>query len=59
LTEDPRFWKLAQALFESLPRSGEDWKLVSALLTERETLRTEARRAGTPTVQTRLDLDAR
>ncbi len=59
LIEDPRFWKLAQALFEILPRGAEDWKLVSALLTERETLRTEARRAGAPPAQTRLDLDAR
>ena len=59
LIEDPRVWKLAQALFEILPRGAEDWKLVSALLTERETLRTEARRAGAPTAQTRLDLDVR
>ena len=40
------FWKLAQALFEALPRGEEDWKLVSALLGERETLRIEARHAG-------------
>ena len=32
---------------------------LGALLTERETLRTEARRAGTPTAQTRFDLDVR
>jgi len=38
------FWKLAQALFEVLPRDEADWKLVSALLGERETLRMEARR---------------
>lgn len=46
LLEDGPFWKLAQALFEVLPRELEDWKLVSALLTERETLRSEGRRAG-------------
>ena len=42
LFEDARVWKLAQAFFEILPRAGEDWKLVSALLAERETLRAEA-----------------
>ena len=41
LLEDGPFWKLAQALFEVLPRDLEDWKLVNALLGERETLRTE------------------
>jgi len=40
------FWKLTQALFEVLPRDQADWRLVSALLGERETLRMEARRAG-------------
>lgn len=44
LLENGPFWKLAQALFEVLPRDVEDWKLVSALLSERETLRTEAKR---------------
>ncbi len=44
--EDP-FWKLAQALFEVLPHETEDWKLVHALLGERETLRTEAKRGTT------------
>ncbi len=44
LLDEPRFWKLAQALFEVLPRGSEDWKLVSALLGERDTLRTEAKR---------------
>ena len=43
--EHTPFWKLAQALFEVLPRGEEDWKLVSALLGERETLRIEARHA--------------
>jgi len=43
LLEDGPFWKLAQALFEVLPRDGEDWKLVNALLGERQTLRTEGK----------------
>jgi len=38
LMEDGPFWKLAQALFEVLPRDIPDWKLVSALLAERPTL---------------------
>ncbi|QJW97250.1 DUF1156 domain-containing protein [Frigoriglobus tundricola] len=38
------FWRLAQALFEVLPHDIEDWKLVSALLGERTTLRTEIKR---------------
>ena len=38
LFEDGPFWKLAQALFEVLPRDLEDWKLVNALLGERQTL---------------------
>jgi adenine-specific DNA methylase len=47
------FWRLAQALFEVMPRDAEDWKLVSALLGERNTLRTEIKRreaalAGAP-----------
>lgn len=42
---DP-FWKLAQALFEVLPRHTEDWQIVRALLGERDTLRTEGRRAA-------------
>jgi hypothetical protein len=44
LLEDSPFWKLAQALFEVLPRDTEDWKLTNALLGERETLRVEAKR---------------
>lgn len=44
LLEDGPFWKLAQALFEVLPRDLEDWKLVNALLGERQTLRTEGKR---------------
>ena len=36
--------KLAQALFEVLPRDTEDWKLIKALLGERQTLRIEAKR---------------
>jgi hypothetical protein len=38
------FWRLAQALFEVMPRDAEDWKLVSALLGERNTLQTEIKR---------------
>lgn len=30
LLADDRFWKLAQSLFDALPRDLEDWKLVSA-----------------------------
>jgi len=45
LLEDGPFWKLAQALFEVLPRDLDDWKLVSALLGERPTLRAEGKRA--------------
>jgi adenine-specific DNA methylase len=45
LLEDGPFWKLGQALFEVLPRDLEDWKLVSALLGERPTLRAESKRA--------------
>ncbi|MBS3934366.1 MAG: hypothetical protein KGZ35_08410 [Truepera sp.] len=44
LLEDGPFWKLAQALCEVLPRDLEDWKLVGALLGERQTLRTEGKR---------------
>jgi len=44
LTDHAPFWKLAQALFEVLPRDIEDWKLISALLGERESLRTQAKR---------------
>lgn len=39
------YWKLAQALFEVMPRDEEDWKLISSLLGERETLRLEAKRS--------------
>lgn len=43
--DDDRFWKLAQSLFvlDSL-RGTEDWKLISALLSERETLRKETKK---------------
>ena len=50
LSDHEPFWKLAQALFEVLPHGEEDWKLISALLGERETLRKEVRRAE-PSVQ--------
>jgi putative DNA methylase len=46
LIDEPAFWKLAQALFEVLPRGEEDWKLISALLSERESLQTEAKRVS-------------
>jgi hypothetical protein len=46
LLEDGPFWKLAQALFEVLPRDLEDWKLVNALLGERQTLRAEGKRTA-------------
>ncbi len=54
LLEDGPFWKLAQALFEVLPRDLEDWKLVGALLGERQTLRTEGKRATYRDAQGRL-----
>jgi hypothetical protein len=49
LLDDTAYWKLAQALFEVLPRGEEDWKLVSALLSERETLQSEAKRVSAGT----------
>ncbi|GAB4243748.1 MAG: DUF1156 domain-containing protein [Thermoleophilia bacterium] len=52
--EDGPFWKLAQALFEVLPRDLEDWKLVNALLGERQTLRTEGKRATYRDAQVKL-----
>lgn len=57
LFEDARFWKIAQALFEVLPRESEDWKLVSALLGERNTLRVEARLAPAPDAQREMSFD--
>lgn len=59
LLEDGPFWKLAQALFEVLPRNVEDWKIVSSVLGERETLRTEAKRAAAPRAQADLDFGDR
>jgi putative DNA methylase len=41
LADHAGYWRLAQALFEVLPRDTDDWKLASALLAERPTLRTE------------------
>jgi hypothetical protein len=46
---------LAQALFEVLPRDEEDWKLISSLLGERETLRLEAKRTEQPKQQSMFD----
>ncbi|MEW5977424.1 MAG: DUF1156 domain-containing protein [Acidobacteriota bacterium] len=54
LLEDGPFWKLAQALFEVLPRDLEDWKLVNALLGERQTLRTEGKREAFQDLQQQL-----
>ncbi len=59
LLEDGPFWKLAQALFEVLPRDLEDWKLVNALLGERQTLRTEGKRAAYKDAQRELFLNER
>lgn len=44
--DNDRLWKLAQSLFvlDSL-RGTEDWKLISTLLSERETLRKETKKA--------------
>jgi len=49
------YWKLAQALFEVMPRDEEDWKLISSLLGERETLRLEAKRTEQPKQQSMFD----
>ncbi len=54
LLEDGPFWKLAQSLFEVLPRDIEDWKLVSTLLSERQTLRAEGKITASPEAQRRL-----
>jgi len=54
LVEDARFWKLDRAVFEVLPRGGEDWKRMNALFGEREILESEARQAGVQTVQQEL-----
>ena len=54
LLEDGPFWKLAQALFEVLPRDLEDWKLVNALLGERQTLRAEGKSTAFSDAQARL-----
>lgn len=51
LVDDARIWKLAQALFEVLPRGSEDWKLVSALLGERDILRSEVKQTAAREVQ--------
>lgn len=60
LLEDGPFWKLAQALFEVFPRGNDDWRLISAILSERENLRAEAKRMSPeemPSIQSELDLD--
>ena len=59
LLEDGPFWKLAQALFEVLPRDLEDWKLVNALLGERRTLRAEGMSTAYTDEQASLFTDRR
>jgi hypothetical protein len=49
------YWKLVQALFEVMPRDEDDWKLISSLLGERETLRLEAKRTEQPKQQSMFD----
>jgi adenine-specific DNA methylase len=55
LLDHAPYWKLAQALFEVLPRDEEDWKLIASLLGERETLRLEAKRGEQPIQQSLFD----
>jgi putative DNA methylase len=56
LLADDRFWKLAQSLFDVLPHEIEDWKVVSALLGERDTLRAESKKATETSAQRTLGL---
>jgi len=58
LVDHASFWKLAQALFVVLPPDEEDWKLISVLLGERETIRKEARQAKPPVQPTLIDADS-
>lgn len=51
LLDEARFWKLAQALFNVLPHTTEDWKILRELLGERETFKKEVKQQG---VQERL-----
>ena len=55
LFEHAPYWKLAQALFEVMPRDEEGWKLISNLLGERETLRLKAKRSEQPKQQSMFD----
>jgi len=57
LLEDGPFWKLAQALFEVLPREAADWKLAAALLGERQTLLAEGKSAIYRDIQQKLELE--
>lgn len=43
LFDNGSLWKLAQALFEVLPRESRDWKAIAALLAERDTLARQVR----------------
>ena len=51
---DDGFWKLAQSLFEIFPRDTDDWRILRALLSQRDTLRREARTEGDDAAQRRL-----
>lgn len=57
LLEDGPLWKLAQALFEVLPRDVEDWKLISALIGECKTLRNEVKKTSYSDAQHELSFD--
>ena len=43
LFDSDEFWRLAQSLFQTLPHETEDWKLIRALLTDKQTLRLRAK----------------
>lgn len=43
LFDNDEFWRLAQSLFQTLPHETEDWKLIRALLTDKQTLRLRAK----------------
>jgi adenine-specific DNA methylase len=43
LFDNDEFWRLAQSLFQTLPHEIEDWKLIRALLTDKQTLRLRAK----------------
>jgi hypothetical protein len=47
--------KMSYSPFDVLLRDQEDWKLISSLLGERETLRLEAKRSEQPKQQSMFD----